>query len=167
MPTITHLPLQTVTLGSNDSSITFTNIPATDINGNNIKDLVIYMHGAITATHYLFLRLNGDSGSNYQNVALAAYEGDVETHGAGTYTWHYMHWVGLVANQITTHRVDIFDIKETNKHKMIRSTSSGPERADTVGSRWNSTAAITSVQILGTTASMAAGTKIDLYGVIG
>lgn len=167
MPTITHLPLQTVTLGSNDSSVTFSNIPTTDINGNNIKDLVFYIHGSITATHYLFVRLNGDSSSNYQNVAVGGYEGDTKYHGAGTYTWHYLGWVGFISGEILSHRIEIFDIKETNKHKMIRSISNSASRVDTTGSRWGSTAAVTSVQILGTTASMAAGTKIDLYGVIG
>ena len=61
---MSYIPLATVTLGGSDADIVFSNIPAT------FKDLVLVIAGTSDNNTGLYLRFNGDTGSNYTTVGM-------------------------------------------------------------------------------------------------
>jgi hypothetical protein len=66
MPTPTYIPLATVTLGSADSSVTFSSIPAT------YRDLILVLNGTRSTTSGVRARANADAGANYPMVYMDA-----------------------------------------------------------------------------------------------
>jgi hypothetical protein len=155
MPTPTYTPLANVTLASAASSVVFSSIPAT------YRDLIVVITGTENANQYIAVRYNSDTGSNYSYVRMTdgpASASGTETFGRfgiGNPTFRF-----LVIAQI-------MDYSATDKHKTWLVRSNIPQ--DYVGAqagRWANTAAITSVNVLTTTAdTFAIGTTFALYGI--
>jgi hypothetical protein len=59
---ITYEPLQTITLASNTTTVSFSSIPST------YTDLQLVMVG--TGTNQFFIRFNGDTATNYSSTVL-------------------------------------------------------------------------------------------------
>ena len=155
MPTPTYTALANITLGTAASSITFSSIPAT------YRDLVLVVNGTESANQYIAVRYNSDTGSNYSYVRMT----DGPASASGTETFGRLG----VGNPMDRFLViaQIMDYSATDKHKTWLSRSNIPANfVGAIAGRWANTAAITSVNVLTTTAdTYAIGTTFALYGI--
>ena len=163
MPTPTYDLLESVTLATAASSVTFSSIDQT------FKDLVIVSTGFASAVSaYTYGWLNGDTtNGNYSYVALDA------TGGAFSFTGN-SPFLGLVyapadGNQALNIN-QILDYSATDKHKSILNRfNNGGTRTQATVLRWANTAAITSIELNhgSGTDTYAAGCTFNLYGIAG
>jgi hypothetical protein len=162
MPTPTYTPLANVTLGAAASSVTFGSVPAT------YRDLICVVVAAGSTTLQGRIRLNGDSGNNYQYNRMS---GSGSATSAATASSQSSGFVSAIAQATTTGalqmNINIMDYSATNKHTTIISRADqAANGTEAFVNRWANTAAVTSVQILTSTGNWAAGATFALYGVI-
>jgi hypothetical protein len=167
----TYEPIATITLGSDTSTITFSNIPSTYTD----LRLVISAKVASGASDYFSLRFNGDTGGNYSFTWLGGNSGGAQS---GRFAGLNQNLLGFVtsnaedANLFAPIVVDIMSYSNTTTKKTLLSRSGFPTaRADVHVNLWNSTAAINSI-VLGTWGSGSfggvntkAGSTFTLYGI--
>jgi len=163
MPTPTYIPLQTITLGSSASSVTFASIPQT------YRDLVLVMFsksvGSPTAAN-LKIWFNGDTGSNYSNLRMYG-NGSSALSGTGSTTF-FESWLDSTA-EFTATNIQIMDYSAADKHKTAltrANLSSLQVQAST--HRWASTSAISSIEIESSdngTDLFAVGSTFSLYAI--
>ena len=162
-----YIPLATITLGSNQQTVTFSNIP-TSVNGVNLRDLVLVFNGALTGNDTFRMRLNGDTGANYDNVEARAQSGNTTVaEGLTGRTSFYLGFLSSGRNDVVT---QIFDFSATNKHKaaLTRYGNAGADYVGMVATGWVNTAAVNSVLVRpDQSTSIAAGGTISLYGIAG
>jgi hypothetical protein len=171
--------IETVTLGSAQSTVTFSNIPQT------------YTHLQIRASYQtsrgtypldkIFIRFNSDTASNYSSHNFkgdggGAYSGaentDKITDGDMSSTTAASG--GLVFGALV---MDILDYANTNKYKTTRGivgfdtngTVAGyGGRVGLISGNWRSTSAITSITFtVDNAANYSANSKFALYGIKG
>jgi hypothetical protein len=154
---MSYIPLATVTLGGSDADIVFSNIPAT------FKDLVIVVIGSSNQVGSPSLQLNGDAGSNYDNVRL--YDNGSSALSQ-SFNATYAS-IGIMNTSSTVTIANIMDYAATDKHKTIlaRGGTTGNTTRTEI-SRWANTAAVTSVKVcFDGSALYSTGTVMSLYGV--
>lgn len=156
------MPLANVTLGANAATVTFSSI------SQSYRDLVLVINANNTSGgSALWLRFNGDSGSNYQSVVTAGYDstlGSSSTSGPAAYLTFF--------NAMNTTRgafaiANIMEYSTSDKQKPILSRLGLTNNQETnmIASRWANTAAITSVSIPSQNGEFVAGSTFALYGV--
>lgn len=159
--------LANLTLGSAASSVTFGSIPT----GSTYRDLRLVISYAMTSnTDSVYLRVNGDSGSNYSVVYMAgngssASSGSSSPRGEIPNQW-LVGGVTTSGGNLTTY--DLLDYQATDKHKsfLIRANTAANE-VGAMAARWASTSAISSIVLTTALAStFAAGSTFSLYGVV-
>lgn len=165
--------ISTTILGSSATSVAFTSIPST------------YKHLQIRASartdralgvDSFTLRLNSDSANNYYSHLLFGNGSAVTATSLGANNIIYAGRTtdsSNTANAFAQNLVDILDYALTTKNKTIRSLFG----ADTVGGYpwqgihsgvWNSTAAITRIDVLpGVGPNFVTGSRFSLYGIKG
>jgi hypothetical protein len=164
------IPLQSFTLSSAQSNIEFNNIPQT-YNHLQIR-FVGRVSNADTADN-VFIRFNGDSGSNYSWHYV---EGDGATTASSGGVNQNRILCGRVAAANATANIfgagiiDILDYKNTNKSTTTRSLTgidrngSGNTRIDS--GNWRNNNAITSIQLInGSSTNFVANSSFILYGI--
>jgi len=157
MPQNTYTPLGAVTLAASTSSVTFA-VPS------GYKDLVLAVDGATQATGDIGYRLNADSSSIYSYVIMYG-TGSSASSGQGTTTY------GVMQYNNTTSRCNVlcnfFDVNATDKHKTAISRGN---QADgfvmSYGTRWASTAAVTSLRVEALGTNFTSGTTLNLWGIV-
>ena len=162
MPTQTYTPLATVTLASTASSVTFSSIPAT------YRDLIVVASYSVTSAANSLIRVNGDSGANYNMVMMNGNDGGSPT-GSTSYTGNefYFSWSAAIpTNEIGTGVIQFLDYSATDKHKsgLIRHGSS--REVTTFATRWANTTAISSISLTASATTYRVGSTFSLYGVI-
>jgi len=161
MPT-TYEPIATTTLGSAAASVTFSSIPGT------YTDLVLVFAGQNTTnnTNYLFLRFNGDSGSNYSGTSMRGNGSAAQSARYTNATEMYNSYGSPLNNeqQNSILQIQNYSNTTTNKTVLFRTNTAGSEVNAGVG-LWRSTAAITSVLVQISANNFAAGSTITLYGI--
>jgi hypothetical protein len=163
MPTPTYTPLATVTLTSSASSVTFSNIPAT------YRDLILVamVSNASGGTSNTNIRLNGDTGSNYNYVRMYG-TGTTASDAASNTANSLDALLGGTGNPGTM-IVQVMDYSATNKHKTfltrIADKSGFGDYVFAIASRWANTAAVTSLTAT-SSANFQSGNTFSLYGVI-
>lgn len=158
----TYTPIATTTLGSAASTYTFSSIPGT------YTDLVLVINGGTSSSgQSIGMQFNGDSGSNYYSVDMWG-NGSAVQHGrltGSTFIRVVGRGVGtdttLIDNSIT--HIQNYSSSSAKKAVINRSTISGGVTAS--GGKWNSTAAITSITLLGESSNLITGTTLTLYGI--
>jgi hypothetical protein len=160
--TATYTSLANVTLGAAASSVTFSSIPAT------YRDLICVVVAAGSTTLQGRIRLNGDTGSNYNYVRMSGNGTATSGTSAATQTTGFL---SAIAEATTTGalqmNINIMDYSATNKHKPILARANqAANGTDAIFNRWANTAAVTSVQILTSTGNWAAGSTFALYGIV-
>ena len=157
MPTNTYTALATLTLTGTDTEISFASIPAT------YRDLVLVADATSDANSGLYLRFNGDTGSNYYTVGA---------YGNGSSAISFSQTLAFTnANFISSGRgtniMQLMDYSATDKQKtMLARASYAGNQAQMAAARWASTSAITSVSLFmdgGRTFQI--GSTFSLYGI--
>ena len=156
MPTSTYVALATTTL-SGDASLTFSSIPA------SYRDLIMVANFKTSSDSLIFVRANGDTGTNYSQVRMWG-TGSSTASSTGSQTYWDME-TGLTSSQWNTTIFQIFDYSATDKHKAALYRSNQTLVAASA-QRWASTSAITSISIaLESGITFEAGTTFSLYGI--
>jgi hypothetical protein len=164
--------IQTQILATTTTAVTLSSIPTTF---KHLQIRITSRNTTAAASQAITLRMNGDTGSNY---AFFHMRGNGFNGVAATSSSQTSMTIGRspgsteAANIFAVALVDILDYGNTNKTKSVRSVGarySSETQIEQVGAHWNSTSAITSIEVAdraGST-SFAAGTRISLYGIGG
>ena len=163
MATNTYVALDKVTLGSNQTSVTFSSIPST------YTDLVLVAQPATTVVNQDYrIRFNGDTANNYSATYM---EGD----GSGAYSnrWSNVPAIYVARGSSTTLGQDVVTVNINNysnattfKTAIARfglATTVSARVSSTVG-LWRSTSAITSITVT-TVGTLLSGSTFSLYGI--
>ena len=168
-PVPTYTALATAEPDGSQSSITFSSIPANDPNGNSIRDLIVVFNGS--GARYLAVRINGDTGSNYNTVAMYGI-GSGSGSGGSTSNFGYIFasYNAASTTGIRSGLIQFLDAKATDKHKpvLIRHNDMGAAGSvEAMAARWANTNAITSIQVYSDNGSnFGTDTTISLYAVV-
>jgi hypothetical protein len=172
--------IATTTVGAGGAgSISFTGIPSTYMH----LQLRIISRSTSTSANGITtgIRFNGDTGSNYSLHYLSAYQGlaaGVESAGIANTSQMYVAVFpadGNAASIFSSQVVDIFDYKNTNKNKTVRSiggydmnaSGSGYNYVTLYSGNWRSTSAVTSIDFTMVAGDYAQYSSFALYGIKG
>lgn len=154
----TYEPIATTTLGSAVSSVTFNSI-------SGYTDIKAVYTGTVSAADWVAMRFNGDTGSNYSATRLQGDGSSASSDRVSNYTYAILS-SGNVMYQ-TQIEANIQNYANTTTYKTVINRSTIPaDRTGAIVNTWRSTAAITSITFLTTTAAtFAAGSTFTLYGI--
>jgi len=157
VPTNTYTALANYTVAILDSEVVFASIPAT------YRDLVLVVTGTSDSNSGLYLRFNGDTGSNYTTVGM---------YGNGSSAISFSQTLSFTnANFISSTQgvniIQLMDYSATDKHKTILARASyAGNQAQAAAARWSNTAAITSITLfMDSLRTFQIGTTFTLYGI--
>ncbi|NBQ85321.1 MAG: hypothetical protein EBU03_04270 [Methylophilaceae bacterium] len=172
--------IATVTVGSGgQSSISFTSIPST------------YKHLQIRALSRgtdasnggigVRIRMNGDTGTNYSLHGIDAYQGasgGVEALSGASQAYglnYFQSQAGHAANIFAAGIIDVLDYQNVNKYKTVRTiggydingSTSGYNYVGLYSALWQSTSAITQIDLICSSGSFVQYSSFALYGIKG
>jgi len=157
----TYEKIATTTLGSNTPSITFSSIPAT------YTDLRVVC--VATGSGNFGARLNGDTGTNYSHTDLTGSGSTASGYAASGQSYmvidNALNGLGSTPQLYT---LDIFSYAgSTYKSTLVTANedNNGSGYVSYQAYLWNSTAAINSVTVLGSS-TLNTGTTATLYGIL-
>lgn len=157
----TYTPIATTTLGSSQSSVTFSSI-------SGYTDLVLVLSSKGTVQNYPSLRFNSDSGSNYSRTILSGNGSSASSARGSNETAANINYMAITnssdfAYVSVTH---IMNYSNTTTYKtLITRANNATNGLDAVVNLWRNTAAITSIDCILNTGSYAAGSTFTLYGI--
>jgi len=151
------------------TTVTFSSIPST----YQHLQLRMLTRTATSASDFIAIRFNGDSGSNYGFHYLY---GNGSSAGAAAATpdtviaWNIADG-GDTANSFNACVFDILDYANTNKYKTARFLEghdlNGSGIVELRSGAWRSTSAISSIEVFTFGPNFATGSSIALYGIKG
>ena len=158
--------IQTVTLGTSASTISFTSIPST------YKHLQIRVSARYTTGTEagIKIRFNSDTGSNYAYHELYGTGTGAGATGAATQTaMSDMVYINSTASVFGAAVIDILDYSNTNKYKTVRSLNgadvNGGGYVQLISGLWQNTAAVSNIEMYVSANAMAQYSSFALYGV--
>lgn len=156
--TPTYTLLNQITLATSTATVTFSSIP------QNYGDFVIVADATSDANSGLYLRFNGDTGSNYFTVGA---------YGNGSSAISFSQNLTFTnANFISSGRglntMQVMDYAAIDKHKtMLGRASYAGNQAQMAAARWASTSAITSASLfMDSGRTFQIGSTFYLYGLV-
>jgi hypothetical protein len=155
MATAAYTLINSTTLSSSASTVTFSSIPAGG-------DLAIVVDTTLTGGASINFRLNNDSGSKYSFVLMrgsssAADTSDSVNTAQGTFGYSVGKSLAIV---------DIFDYSATDKHKSVLSRFNNSTYVFAHANRWADTSAVNRIDFILTGGeSFAAGSTFYLYNI--
>jgi len=156
MPTSTYVPLQTITLGSSASSVTFASIPQT------YRDLVV-VSDFTTSASASRVEIQSNSVTSGYSTIIAWDSGSQAFSAPGLYHGY------TTGNTRCTSIMQIMDYSATDKHKTSlnrHGTLSSPSLVMMAASRFSSNDAITTLKVLPLYATtFATGSTFSLYAI--
>lgn len=164
---LTYDPIATTTLGSANSTITFSSIPGT------FTDLRLVIVANQTGSNDLpVIRFNGDTGNNYSHTHIggngsAGFSGRSSNASGIRFMSNTPFLTGSRPNLTI---VDIFSYSATSVFKSVLANANNNDGGSgsiwrSVG-LWRNTAAITSVTLNVGIETMTAGSTATLYGIL-
>ena len=159
MATPTYTLIDSVTLGSSASTVTFTNISPT---GKGDLVLVINCQGNNSRVEG---HINSDTGTNYSYVNMQAAGTAAESYNDTGL--NYFH-AGLIRGSTKSlNIVNIMDFSATDKHTTILSRENNAAYRVFVRSmRWANTAAVTSLTLSPAAYAFDSGSTFHLYQLV-
>ena len=158
----TYTPIATTTLGSAQTSYTFSSIPST------YTDLRIVVTGKTNTGTNPVAQFNGDTGNNY---SLNSFGGNGTSASADRRSNQGYAWFGYFAymdsTTVATGIMDVMNYSNTTTYKTALARFSNAGIAtDTTVSLWRSTSAINSILVTtGSANTFSAGSTFTLYGI--
>jgi hypothetical protein len=161
--------LETQVLGSATSSITFSSLSTY----SSYQHLQIRFAGTqvdVGGLDSMAMRINGDTGSNYNSHFLRGLNSSIGSGGTGTTNYPN---IGLMAGKGGSESsgmvIDFLDAFETSKYKVVRSlggaAGTGDKGVGLYSVLWMNTNAISSITLKGQTGNLAANSRFSLYGI--
>lgn len=155
--TITYEKIATNTLGSNQSSVTFSSIT------NAYTDLVIVIDGTSTTSAEMFMRFNSDSSSNYSFMQFYSDGGSRGTDIRNNQTEGRIGSIRTAQNSVIC---NIFNYANTTTFKTSTSRDgTGTVITNTFTNLWRSTSAINTIQFYPPTGQFNSGMVFTIYGI--
>lgn len=166
MPVATYEPIETVTLGSTQSEVTFSTI------SSDYAHLVIHAQPIGSTPNYTGIRFNGDSGNNYSRIVVSINgltSGTDIRSNRSMLELDYFETIGTSIQYGT-----IIDICGANSTAFYKSAIARPFADGSGGSSggaafatgtWRNTAAISSVTVVPSSGSWASGSIFTLFGI--
>ena len=155
----TYTPIATTTLGSNQTSITFSSL-------GSYTDLILIFNGKTTSTGgwNFFLRFNGDTSTNYSATVIYG-DGTTAASARGTNNTSTGGWFVDGTNPGTV-IANIMNYGNSSTFKTVigRGNNTGIGTDARVG-LWRNTSAITSILAYTNGGDWAAGSTFTLYGI--
>lgn len=155
----TYTQIATTTLGSAQSSVTFSSI------SGSYTDLILVGSLNTSAALDYWYRLNGDTGTNHSNTRLIG-NGSTASSSRGTNSDRtYINAVGSTTgqHQFIIHLLN-YSNTTTYKTQLVRFDNAGQESNARVG-LWRSTSAITTILIQTDSSTFTSGSTFTLYGI--
>lgn len=164
MATPTYELIDSQVLSTSAASVTFSSLPAT------YRDLKFIISAkAVEATGVIRMRLNGDSGANYNYVSMS---GNGSATHSGSASGFNQITLSEQYNNITTSNfnliaIDFLDYSVTDKHKsMLIRTNESSLTTQALAARYASTSVVSSILLYpGGFTNFAAGSTFYLYGI--
>jgi hypothetical protein len=159
MPTPTYELIESVTLASAASSVTFSSIT------QSYRDLVLVVNGKAEGGTGLYLQFNGDSASNYTTIKMI---GEASGPFSGSQTLTFTN-AGYMFSTQSLNTMQIMDYSAVDKHKTVLGRGNVSNTfVGAAAARWPSTAAITQVRLfMDSGRNFQIGTTLNLYGIAG
>ena len=162
MATPTYELIETTTLTSSASSVTFTSIT------QDYRDLVLVNDAAASSLLEVGIRLNSDTGSNYSVVWMQSDDGFVNS-GSATYDRIRFFNAGRVTTNLgeSLQKLEFLDYSATDKHKTLLSAVQNdfyPALIRTAH-RWANTSAISNIEVYLSSGTFNTGSTFSLYGI--
>lgn len=156
----TYTPIATTTLGSAQSTVTFSSIAGT------YTDLIIVANAYENVNGYVKIRYNNDSGSNYSRTYLYGNGSSALSGRQSNEASHFMMAESAVGNSNNIYQIMNYSNSTTNKTSLNRQNNAGGSTWAVVY-LWRSTAAINRIDILSSdgTAAIQSGSTFTLYGI--
>jgi len=156
MPKKTYTQINSVTLASASSSVTFGSIP------QNFRDLILTVDGTSTLLTNVYIRFNSDSGTSYSYVYAWGNGSSTESAASNLSSISQLGLGPSKSNSL----LQIMDYSATDKHKacLVRANV-GLSFIQMAAERWANTSAITTLQIFPAQGVINSGTTFTLYGI--
>lgn len=161
----TFTPIQSVTLGSDAASVTFSDIP------QGYRDLVVVCQAQSTTvdvgTGFFRLNFNGDTGANYSDTLLFGNGTSPGNNRASSSAYirlliPYANASGVVPPIFT---MSVVSYANTNVFKTTLIEEATVVYATRRVGLWRSTAAVTSLSLSVPANSMKSGSQFTLFGI--
>jgi hypothetical protein len=166
--------ISTTVLSSSQSTVTFSGLNTSASAYKHLQIRAVSRTDVASVYVDTRLRFNGDTGSNYASHELyASGSGSVGSSGSINQTVASCgHSAGssAAANIFAAFTVDIFDFSSTTKNKVLRGLTGIAASSNLIDFRsalWNSTNAITSIEINLASGNFVSGSRYSLYGLRG
>lgn len=163
--------LETALVSSTVASVTFNTSTYAAMGYKHLQLRVVGRTTEAAGYSGIWLRFNSDSAANYSTHNLYAYNGGFYSGNGVNGTVGFVGWIAggnAGANIYTPAVIDIVDAFST-KNKTNRSIS-GLASSSLLGitsSSWRNTNSITSILFQSASGSIAAGSRLSLYGIKG
>ena len=152
-------------LTSSASSVTFS---ALDTVAADYKHLQIRMVALSDTGTPTYAKLNGSTSGYYVHYMTG--NGSNVSSGAFSSTYAWVGTADTVANYHAPSIIDFLDFASTNKTTTIRSLFGRKGSGSNINlnsNLWNSTAAVTSIELYPNSGSFVSGSRFSLYGIRG
>ena len=165
MPATYDCIATTTISGTSTNSVTFSSIPGT------YTDLrVVYSGGWTTGWGYVvfWLRINGDTGSNYSSTYMQSYSSAVTTTRESNQTNMYLNYSQDVGAANCVVSFDVMNYSNSTTFKTVLAEGrQGNYGTSTAVGLWRSTSAITSLEIrlADNVPKFTNGAVISVYGI--
>ena len=153
----TYEPILTYTIPSTTTTFTLSSIPST------YTDIILVFAGGTVAVTGVYIRFNGDSGSNYSYTRMSGYGSTATSTRTSNQSRVELGGSWTSTNQMIVH-LQNYSNTSVNKIGLCRQS----DATDTVSASailWRSTDAINSIAFSTDATNFAAGTVITLYGI--
>lgn len=161
--------IQTVSLGANQTTITFSSIPST-YKHLQVRGFLRTSSGV--NNNDLYIRMNSDTGSNYTHHSI---RGDGANANAEGYASQTLMWLNRAApadsNIFGGVVIDFLDYTDTNKFTTMRGLSgqdrNGAGQISLNSGLWRNTAAVTTLTFTLSSGDFTQYSQFALYGIKG
>ena len=161
MATPTYTALATTTLGSAAGSVTFSSIPA-----STYRDFIVVCNAKLASSSGTYwIRLNGDTGSNYSDLVMYGIGSGSGT--SNSRTSQTVAYAGAIDTSDSMMIAQIMDGGASDKHKTILIRENQPDSwVEARAARWADNTQVSSI-IVSNDASInfVAGSTFSLYGI--
>jgi hypothetical protein len=112
------------------------------------------------------IRLNGDTGNNYNFVRAHGSGSVAESDGASNFSSFALQLVDYSASTVLPFVLQFMDYSATDKHKtMLARPNSSANSVGMEAHRWANTSAVTSILVYLNTGNYSTGSTFALYGI--